>query len=501
MFRAVNHHLCAIAVAVCVTTFPSSAAAEVVSRHYDGVLGTSMDLSIVGVDSAVADVAFSTALSEVSRLEALLSEYRPDSEVSRLNRERRLSNPSTELRELIEHCRHWEAETQGVFSCKLGQIRTAWRDAEASGELPDRRMLRATARQLRSTELPAANTEVYALPENVDLDLGGIAKGYIIDHVLAAMRAAAPESQGIKVDIGGDARYAGGMADGKPWLIGLSNADSDEAAPNGVVAIRDLSLAASGHQSRTYAVGRREYSQILATRDGWPSAHENTSYVLTVSALAADVAATVTASRSTSDALDWISGQADIDVLLVLPDGRQAASENWRAHEVLDDDSPLPVMTVDFDIPVVEEGRYRRPYVAVWISNSDREPIRNLLLLGESRRWAQENRRWWRAVGRDNRELLDGYARSTRRPGSYSVSWDGRDDQGRPVHGEQFWVHMEAAREHGGHTYTNFKVDFSSPASETLAADGEFGDISIQWRRDDPAEPDRSVARADSSQR
>ncbi|MEM7430661.1 MAG: DUF2271 domain-containing protein [Pseudomonadota bacterium] len=494
MSRVVQQFLLAATLVIGASIAAPNALAEVASQHYDGVLGTSMDLSIAGVDDAVAEAAFDAALTEVSRLDVLLSEYRSDSEVSRLNQQRSLTSVSTELRELINYCRHWESETRGRFSCKMGQIRDRWRAAETSGELPDRRELRGLARQLRSIELPNADTDTYTLPQHVNLDLGGIAKGFIIDQVLAAMQQAAPTAVGIKVDIGGDARYHGTNIDGEPWLVGLSDTFSDESAPNGVVALRGLALAASGHQSRTYVVGRREYSQILSARDGWPTPNKNSSYVLATSALAADVAATLTASADSADALDWVSGQALTEVLLVLPDGRQAASENWRSFEVLDHDSPLPLMTVSFEIPEIEEGRYRRPYVAVWITNSEREPIRNLLLLGESRRWAQENRRWWRAVGRDNRVLFDGYARSTRRPGSYTVSWDGRDDQGRPVEGEQFWLHMEAAREHGGHTYTNVKLDFSAPASESLAAEGEFGDISIRWERDSTPSSQGAVA-------
>ncbi|MEM6818598.1 MAG: DUF2271 domain-containing protein [Pseudomonadota bacterium] len=455
--------------------------ADTMTRHYDGVLGTSMDLSVAGVPPARADAAFDAALSEVSRLEALLSDYQPDSEVSKLNRERVTGELSPELAELISHCHHWESETDGRFSCKLGQIRAAWYEAVNADVPPDRRALRAQARALRATELPAPSTGQYELPDGMSLDLGGIAKGYIIDKVLAAMQLAAPDASGFKVDIGGDGRYLGLTENGALWRVGLSATPEDFEAADGAVELSDHALAASGHSGRTYLVRRREYSQILSSRDGWPVTHDTSAFAIADTALAADVAATVAASLSASDALQWAERQSTIELLVVLAGGEQLASAGWRDHELAGDQAQPPVMTVEFQIPRVEGGKYRRPYVALWITDAERKPIRNLLILGDSHRWAQENRRWWRAVGRDNRDLLDGYARSTRRPGSYTVRWDGRDDRGQLVSGNEFRLHLEAAREHGGHTYQTFDIDLSHPVDARLSGEGEFGDIAINW--------------------
>ncbi|MEM1261963.1 MAG: DUF2271 domain-containing protein [Pseudomonadota bacterium] len=454
------------------------------SRHFDNVLGTSMDLSIVGVRSAEADKAFAAAATEAARLEALLSDYRPDSEVSRLNRDRTLPTLSPELRELIGHCRRWEASTSGAFSCKLGKARAIWQQAVSEDAVPDRRALRAMARQLRSTELPEPADGAYKLPDVIELDINGLAKGYVIDKVLAAMRGAAPTASGIKVDIGGDGLYSGRSPDDEPWQVGLTDANTDRAAPNGVVAVQNLAVAASGHHARGMTIRRRQFSHILATRDAWPTQPQVASYVMAPTAITADVVATLAASLAPSDSLEWIGAQADIEALLVLPSGRQIASAGWRQSEVLNNAGPMPQLSVTYEIPKVKAGKYRRPYVALWITNADRQPIRHLLLLGDSQRWAQENRRWWRAAGRDDSSLLDGYARSTRRPGTYTVRWDGRDDRGQPVVGNQFRLHLEAAREHGGHTYQTIDIDFSTPASETLTASGEFGDISVRWHRD-----------------
>ncbi|MEM9530586.1 MAG: DUF2271 domain-containing protein [Pseudomonadota bacterium] len=451
-------------------------------RHYDGVLGTSMDLSIAGVEERQANAAFDAAAQEVERLERLLSSYLDDSELSRLNRERSVPRLSPELAELIAKCRGWEKKSDGVFSCKLGAIRARWRDAEQSGEAPDRKALRALARTLRQAELPDPSIQPYALPESVVLDLQGLAKGFIIDRAADAMAKQAPAAPGLSVDIGGDGRYVGAPAPGESWRVGLRGPEAIDTGVIGQVELSDRAVAASGHQSRVFQIGRRQYSQILASRDGWPVFRAAASYVVAESALAADAAATTLAGQAAGDAQAWLEQQSDLESLLVLEGGRQLASAGWRALETSGPEQDSnPVMTLTYTIPKIRASKYRRPYVALWVTNAVREPVRNLLILGEQERWAQENPRWWRAVGRRDEGILEGYARATRRPGVYTVKWDGRDDRGQQLAPGKYRLHLEAAREHGGHTYRTLDFDLTSPRALTLAAEGELGEVAIEW--------------------
>ncbi|MEM9172381.1 MAG: DUF2271 domain-containing protein [Pseudomonadota bacterium] len=464
-----------LAAIVCVT-------ATAQSQHYENVLGTSMDITVISGDAAARERGFAAALTEVERLEQVFSSYRDDSELSILNRDRSTTALSNDLATVISACIDWEARTDGAFSCKMGSIRKRWQQAVADQEVPNRREVRAIARQLKLIDLPRPGAGAYTLPDTVMLDVGGIAKGYIIDRVADAIADVVPGATGIKVDIGGDALYRGRNSDSAPWQVGVTSEHADGEATHGVVALSNRGIAASAHQSRARQIGRKQFSHIVATRDGWPVAKPTASYVIADSAMAADVVATMAASVLPSDAMKWIESQDAIDALLVMPSGRQLASVGWRASEIVES-SPLAAnMMITYEIPKQDVGKYRRPYVALWISDESRAPVRNLLLLGDSSRWAQENRKWWRAVGRDDETILDGFARSTRRPGTYTVQWDGRDDRGQMVSGTRFRLHLEAAREHGGHTYKTVDLDISNPVDERILGDGEFGTISISWQ-------------------
>ena len=454
-------------------------ASDTVVEHIDGILGTSMDVTVIGASENQAERAIDHAVAEVERLEGLLSSYRADSEVARLNRLRELEHPSPELRALLDQCRRWTQQSQNRFSCKLGRVQAAWREAERIQAPPDRVQLRRLARDIAKTQLVAdpdgsASLRLLGL---VDLDLGGIAKGFIVDRAMDAARKASPNAA-IKVDIGGDARYWGRPPHSEGWQVGIG-----PEGHAGTLVLTNAAVAASGHTERGYRIGRRHYSHIVAARDGWPVANAPTAFVIAPQAGDADAIATALVNMPPQEAMSWVAGMAEVEALLILGNGAQLASSGWRARERPPGAaSPAARLRVEYRIPAMKVGEYRRPYLAIWITDGRRQAVRNLLLLGESRRWARENSRWWHQVGKRDATILDGYALATRRPGSYSVTWDGYDDRGRPAATEQPLVlHVEAAREHGGHDYRRIAIDPRTPVPQQHPAQGELGTIDIRW--------------------
>lgn len=463
---------------VALLTAAPAGAADTVVEHFDAVLGTSLDITVIGAPSRQASGAIDRAVAEVERLERMLSSYRADSEVSRLNRTRELERPSQELRTLIERCAHWSQASRNRFSCKLGRVRAAWRTALETQVLPDRAMVRRLARDIAKTRLAVEEDRsvAFRLPDLVDIDLGGIAKGFIIDHALDTLRQRLPEALAIKVDIGGDARYWGGPPDSDGWRIGVG-----PNGRNGQIVVRDVAVAASGHTQRGFDIGRRHYSHILAPRDGWPVDEAPAAFVTARKASTADAVATALVNMRPQEAMSWVASMPDVEALLVLTNGTQLASAGWRVQQRPVVGSSPAALRVDYTIPDLEAGEYRRPYLAIWITDAERQVVRNLLLLGESRRWAQENSRWWRQVGKRDRMMLDGFALATRRPGSYVVTWDGYDDYGRLTAEQPLVLHVEAAREYGGHDYQRIAIDTRQPARERRPARGEIGAIDVYW--------------------
>jgi len=454
--------------------FSSSLQAGQVELHKyvrSNVLGTSFEMSIKA-PLAQATQAEAKVLAEIKRLEKIFSTYDESAEISQLNRQGHTSKNqlSKDLLAVIHLCELWQQKLPKSFSCRLGNVINMWQSFEKQQQRPSRVDIRAKARQAQQSEY--TSKDLLAGKHNADFtwDFGGIAKGYILDKAMKVAITTATKASAIKIDIGGDGVYWQLAKDEQPsWLVGLALPDNiDDSQENrlGSYAIRDGALAYSGHASRARKIGRRSYSHILSPRDGWPTHNPVTAIVKAADATSADALATALAATEISTALDWLQKQPKYSALLIDSDGRQYASSNWyQYYEQSAEQGIAPVQgyqaKISFALPKINDAEYRKPYVAIWIANQKGQVVKNLLILGQSERWMQENRSWWRLQGRKAPNLLDGFARPTRRPGRYTVSWNGRDDYGKQLAKGQYKLYAEVVRENGGHEKISIAVELA----------------------------------------
>ncbi len=472
----------------CVLSFASVAvhAAEPVltqvNQHFDGVLGTSLDISIFGVDSARMEAAAAASVSEIARLEQILSTWIEDSELMQLNRSRSTTEASPELLEVVQLCEDWFRRTAGIFSCRLGQIMNLWDAAERNQAMPKVSDMLPTARAANSAAIVInARERLIELGDSINLEPSGLAKGYIIDRAMAVLRAELPDAVAIKLDIGGDAIYWGSPPDRNGWLVNV--ADPVTVADNaGFISSLDLNgraIATSGHTSRTRKIGERAFSHIFDSKRGWPVQGGVYAAVLAPDAVTADAVATTLAAQSLEPALAWLDTQENIEALLISPDGASRASENWRTYlstESLKFADAKVNLTLDYKIPNLNERGYERPYVAIWISDKDGRAIKNLLLLGTDQRWASSNSRWWNSAT----TRIDNVSRPTRPPGEYQLVWDGKDEQGFVLPPGEYVLNMEASRQNGDHTYKRIRFPLAD-GIQTFEQQGEkeLGDFKV----------------------
>lgn len=149
-------------------------------------------------------------------------------------------------------------------------------------------------------------------------------------------------------------------------------------------------------------------------------------------------------------------------------------------------------LAVDLEIAAQEGGRYHRPYVAVWIEDEAGRPVRTLSLWvnnsGRGPRYIRELKSWVFAQ-RDQQaaggpDLVGTVSSATRLPGRYSVTWDGRDDNRKPVEQGTYRVHIEAAREHGTYQLMQQDMTFGAkPVAVDLPGNVEIKGARLDYRR------------------
>ncbi len=464
---------------------PALATAQDVSRHYEEVLGTSMDISIYIADSRGADAAIDSAVAEIASLEQALSTYREDSELMQLNQARSTDSASQALVDVITACEEWVNRSEGTFSCRLGQVIDFWDAAEEAQQVPNRNDALAVARAARIGEISIAANSI-SLGEGIEIEPSGLAKGYIIDKGMEVLRRELPQASAIKLDIGGDAVYWGTPPGESGWDVKIADPETVSDNDNFIssLSLNSKAIATSGHDSRTRQILMRQFSHIIIPQSGWPVFNGIYTVVIADDAITADAVATSLSVLNTQDALTLVESLPGIEALMIDKSGSQVISSGWNQYlseELQKLNDANFNLTLEYSVPPREgNGTYHRPYVAIWISDIDEVAIKNLLLLGTEERWAGTNSRWWRRAGRRSTLEKNNVTRPTRAPGEYTLTWDGRDDNGNLLQPGTYLLHVEASREDGGHNHRS--VEFTmSEGTQSLEQErfGEVGAFSV----------------------
>ncbi len=223
------------------------ARAELLLRVWSGTaLGCDATLQIHHPDPATADRLIAASLAEVERLESVMSLYRPDSALSRLNREGVLEDPPFDLVRVLSESRRYGAMSGGAFDVTVQPLWDLYARhfscPDASPDGPSEDDIAATVARVGQDALEIDRTRLRFARPGMGVTLNGIGQGYITDRVVELLRAGGVEHA--LVDMG-KTRAIGGHPAGGPWSVGLE----DPRAPGTVaerIPLLDRAVATAG---------------------------------------------------------------------------------------------------------------------------------------------------------------------------------------------------------------------------------------------------------------
>ncbi|MEQ1826813.1 MAG: DUF2271 domain-containing protein [Pirellula sp.] len=479
-------------------------AAELITFHHENVLGTRMELrvecgSTIGSTQA-AEQAESVALHEIDRLARIFSTYDPNSELNRWIALGAETSVSVELRQVLESSERWHQLSKGAFQPSVELLSLIWRESEQKQQLPSTERLRDVVQRLTRIGWDWSDDRTKARPlAGTKLSFDAIAKGYIIDAVCAKI-SLIPEIHGGMLSIGGDMRAIGEY---RPSVQLQRPVDDLAAKPFAAVKLSNCSIATSNAAFRGVSIGGVKYSHILDPRTGYPAIGVQSVTVIAPCAMDADALATACNVLLPSDSVALVDSLPGFACMILDHDGVLHRSANWHSYESLglklaSFQEPEQIwnggmeMKIDFSIRQPERaGRYRRPYVAVWIEDKDGNPLKTLVLwihnTGHGQRWLPDLKRWYRSDNRrqqvDKVDLVTAVSEATRRPGAYSITWNGQDDHKKLVPAGEYVLCIEAAREHGTYQLIRKKISIDrSSFKEKLDDNVEIHAASIDYR-------------------
>ena len=470
------------------------------SSSFENVLGTSFDMRVKALNEVDADKAEMAALAEIDRLSAILSSYDPNSEFSRWQRTN--ATPvaiSKELQEVFVLFEQWQSATGGAIDPSVGTAINMWKEAEKAQTLPSPEKLEAVLAKmdLKHWEIDFSKGTVTHL-SNAPLLFNTFTKSYILEKV-ASKVAAIPGISGVSVNIGGDITVKGNMDES--IRIADPALKSDNSFSSYAIQVSNKTIATSGNYKRGFAIGGQWYSHIIDARNGHPAAHVLSATV--VAEKGTDAGALATAFNILSlEETAILATEKKVAYQLLLANGDEIHNAAWTSllkgsTENLHQTAPDVVMkgkewdksyelNISFELARFE-GRFRRPFVAVWVEDSKKNTVKTLALWYNKPRWLPDLKEWYRKNnGKYSPETKDiaTISSATRPPGSYILKWDGKDEEGKIVEADTYTIYIEAAREHG--TYQLIKQEVvckGKPQEWVLKGNEEVTAATISYKK------------------
>lgn len=294
------------------------------------LMGNYFELSVVAEEETGAFECIAAGVSEIQRIEKLLTTYAEDSETSRINNNagQLPVSVSQETYQLIERSIRISRITQGAFDITYGSVdRRLWNFDTTMQSLPDKDTARQMVRLInyRNILLDPENTTVLLKEKGMRIGFGGIGKGYAAERAKAVMREMGATS-GV-VNASGDLTTWGYQPDGKPWTIGIVNPNSAGQIFSWL-NITDMALATSGNYEKYIIVDGKRYSHTINPRTGLPVTGIKSVTILCPNAEIADAMATPVMIMGIRAGLDMINQLQDIEAILVDDEDKVYASGN-----------------------------------------------------------------------------------------------------------------------------------------------------------------------------
>lgn len=295
-------------------------------------LGTSWSVQLAGeLDPADGARANEIVQAELDLVDRLMSTYRQDSELSRLNRHA-ANEPfpvSPETLAVLLASRETGEASGGAFDVTVGPLVDAW------GFGPSGPTQTPAAREIvrlradsgwDKIKIDAAKATVTKASADVRCDLSGSAKGYAVDRVAEALAQAGWMNH--MVEIGGEIRVRGRNAEGALWRIGIEKPSSGKRAVQRAVTLDDQAMATSGDYRNYYERDGRRYSHTIDPRTGRPVRHRLASVsVVAEDCLHADARATALMALGEDEGYRAAVEQGWAALLLIRVDGSERIEE------------------------------------------------------------------------------------------------------------------------------------------------------------------------------
>jgi thiamine biosynthesis lipoprotein len=300
------------------------------------MMGTVVEIVAGGQAPDKLDTAVNAAFAEIERLDKLLSRHNPGSDVSRLSQSSKGGEVAIETAEVIALGLDVARRSGGAFDLTLGRLKSLWGFDQETPSVPDRKVLSGTLAGIGPTALFLDGQQVNKRAPQLQVDLGGIAKGYAVDRAIIVLRQHGVTSAA--VNAGGDMYLLGQRPQRAKhperfWRIGLQHPRQKDAVLE-TVQVRDRAVVTSGDYERFFEQDGIRYHHIFDPQNGFPARSCQSVTIIADSVALGDALATAVFVLGPEAGLLLLTQYPQAEGLIVAADGTLYSSPGWTHYQV-----------------------------------------------------------------------------------------------------------------------------------------------------------------------
>ena len=296
-------------------------------------MGSLLRVGVWTMDEAKANDGIEHVFREFDRLEALLSNWKNDSDVTRLNNNAGITpvKVSQDTIAVLRIAREVSDLTRGKFDITFGVLTDIWRfDHDQDDIVPEHALIEPRLKRIdyKAVEVDSTAGTAFINRPGMKVHLGGIGKGYAVDRAIALLR-----DQGFRdflIQAGGDL-YVAGTDGGKPWKLGIADPRGNHDA-FARVQITDGTFSTSGDYERFFMKDGKRYHHILDPDFGEPARGCRSVTLVSNRAVMADAVAKGVFILGPAEGMKLIEQLPDIEGVIVTDDNEVLISSGLKGR-------------------------------------------------------------------------------------------------------------------------------------------------------------------------
>ena len=247
--------------------------AQVQETKTVNLMGSVFQITLVDKDSISAHQNISKVIAEIERIENLISEWRPETQISEVNRNagKKPVKVDKEVFELTKKAIWFSHISNGAFDISIVALDKIWFFDGSMEDLPSKREIKKSIAKVnyKNIILDSVNSTIFLSKKGMKIGFGSIGKGYAADKARQLM-----QSLGVKaglINASGDMASWGNQLNGKPWRIGVNNPFETGETIEILEFSNNKAVATSGSYEKFVEINDKRYSHIINPKTGYPS--------------------------------------------------------------------------------------------------------------------------------------------------------------------------------------------------------------------------------------